>query len=206
MYLFYHKESQTYWDVFITYWDGVWLKGTVCYPAGGNYEIIGEIDNPIKKSVPYPGFHIFYGWFIIDGNQEYYFLFGTSEYDGIIKNWEIYPLSTNNEFLVLSTKPYSPEGFYYIYEYDDIDPVDDYSLWITSFDKNNFKGNYISQFNEGELEGNIGESVNELAPLTMNLYTDKIADGILFKTIEGYVDINGGIVELNEPFGFPPSE
>jgi len=207
VYLFRHKERELYYDVYITYFDGGLMKGTYGYPAGGNYIYTGEIEGLGSAKAIYTGYLIFFGEFFIGTETKHFFVLGTSSSDGIIKDWEI---RGKNEFLVQRTIPYSPEGQYLICEYNnDRDPERYIEFWVTSFEKNNFKGKYISRINigdlgceyTGELEGNIVMK-GETPRFTMNLYPIEGGD-VPWKTIEGFVDISEGMNAFNAPFGIP---
>lgn len=208
-YLFMNKdEPYNTYDVFITSYDGDKFIGTFGYPSGGNYEYTGDVTGGIG-SIDSWGFQRFTGKFGI-GDKAIPLEVATSESDGIIKNWRI---KKPNQFLVLTTEPYSPEGYYLIGEFQDGVENPDYRFytWITSIDGNNFKGIYVSTNSkggdevQGPLEGSIGLTKDEFAPLTMALYAETEGGLIVYKTITGTVHISDGLRGLDSPFKFIPT-
>lgn len=201
VYVFQDKKTKEQYDVFITSFDGYYMRGTFGRPAGGPYELTGIVGNKgaVVGIIPF-GFRLFRGVFAIDNGSTGVgeWQFATSEFDGIIKNWDVEEdIYEGNQFIVLRTEPYSSEGYYEIGEYEGSTPVLYIDLWITSFDGSYIEGKFASEKGIGGLEGRVEHEIKEgLRPFSMNLYLKYID---LWKTVEGYIDAEGTIT-FKSPF------
>lgn len=209
-YLFMYKDEPfKMYDVFISSFDGNKFSGTYGYPPGGNYEYTGDITG--EKSVDDDmGFQRFTGYFSSGGREPIPIAFATSESDGIIKNWRF--SKPDMYYTILTTEPYSPEGWYHFGEHlNEAElPYLKFTILITSFDGNNFKGKYVTKYHKsevlvyGELEGSVGVIKDESAPIVMYLYAEKDGEVSVYKTITGNVDVQNGLYGLYPPFKIIP--